>query len=96
MAELPEGGSMEIADLSAMPFYNVDLPERPAAVQRLMACPECNYSIAPALKNALDWISREPDNALIAGKSAAIMGPAAAWALRAPSTTCASFSICTW
>jgi chromate reductase len=85
MAELPEGVTMEIADLSAVPFYNVDLAERPAAVQRLMdqaraadalvlACPEYNYSIAPALKNALDWISREPDNALIAGKVAAIMG----------------------
>ncbi len=85
MAELPEGVTMEIADLSAVPFYNVDLAERPAAVQRLMdqarvadglvfACPEYNYSIAPALKNAIDWLSREPDNALLAGKTAAIMG----------------------
>lgn len=85
MAELPEGVTMEIADLSAVPFYNADLAERPAAVQRLMdqaraadalvfACPEYNYSIAPALKNALDWLSREPDNALLAGKAAAIMG----------------------
>jgi len=85
MAELSEGVSMEIADLSAVPFFNVDLPERRAYVQRLMAqagvadalvlaCPEYNYSIAPALKNAIDWISREPDNALIAGKPAAIMG----------------------
>ena len=31
MAELPEGVTMEIADLSAVPFYNVDLAERPAA-----------------------------------------------------------------
>ena len=72
MAELPEGVSMEIADLSEVPFYNVDLAERPAAVQRRMAqaaaadalvlaCPEYNYSIAPALKNALDWISRDPE-----------------------------------
>ena len=28
----------------------------------------------PALKNALDWASREPDNRLLAGKAAAIMG----------------------
>lgn len=85
MAELPEGVSLEIADLSAVPFYNADLIEKPAAVQRLLdqigaadalvlACPEYNYSIAPALKNALDWASREPDNALLSGKAAAILG----------------------
>ncbi len=85
MAELPDGVSMEIADLSALPFYNADLTEKPAAVQRLLAqigaadalvlaCPEYNYSIAPALKNALDWASREPENALLAGKAAAILG----------------------
>lgn len=85
LAELPAGVSMEIADLSAVPFYNADLGEKPAAVQRLLAqmgaadalvlaCPEYNYSLAPALKNALDWASREPDNALLAGKPAAILG----------------------
>ena len=30
--------------------------------------------MAPALKNIIDWASREPDNALLAGKPAAIMG----------------------
>ncbi|MBR3881494.1 MAG: NAD(P)H-dependent oxidoreductase, partial [Mailhella sp.] len=30
-------------------------------------------SVAPALKNALDWLSREPGN-LLAGKTAAMMG----------------------
>ena len=85
MAELPEGVSMEIADLSAVPFYNADLTEKPAAVHTLLAqmgaadalvlaCPEYNYSLAPALKNALDWASREPNNALLAGKPAAILG----------------------
>jgi chromate reductase len=85
MAELPEGVTMEIADLSAVPFYNADLTEKPAAVQKLLAqiaaadalvlaCAEYNFSIAPALKNALDWASREPDNALLAGKAVAIMG----------------------
>lgn len=85
MAELPEGVSMEIADLSAVPFYNTDLSEKPAAAQALLAgmeaadalvlaCPEYNYSIAPALKNALDWGSREPNNMLLAGKTVAIMG----------------------
>lgn len=85
MAELPDGVTMEIADLSAVPFYNADLSDKPAAVQTLLAqigaadalllaCPEYNYSIAPALKNALDWASREPNNALLAGKPAAILG----------------------
>ena len=85
LAELPEGVSLEIADLSQVPFYNADLADKPAAVQQLLAqmgaadalvlaCPEYNYSIAPALKNALDWASREPGNALLAGKPAAILG----------------------
>ena len=85
MAELPEGVSMAIADLSEVPFYDADLSTKPAAVDKLLAqmatadalvlaCPEYNYSIAPALKNALDWASREPNNALLAGKPAAILG----------------------
>ena len=85
LTELPEGVTMEIADLSAVPFYNADLTEKPAAVDKLLAqigaadalvlaCPEYNYSMAPALKNALDWASREPNNALLAGKAVAIMG----------------------
>jgi chromate reductase, NAD(P)H dehydrogenase (quinone) len=81
----PAGMEISIADLSEVPFYNADLTEKPATVQTLLtnidqanvlllACPEYNYSLAPALKNALDWASREPDNRLLSGKSAAIMG----------------------
>jgi len=40
----------------------------------ILGCTEYNYSIAPALKNALDWASREPDNHLLSGKPAALMG----------------------
>ena len=83
-AHLPEGVRMEIANISALPFYNEDI-EKPQAAKDLiaqvtaadalvLACPEYNYSIAPALKNALDWASREPNNALLAGKPAAILG----------------------
>jgi chromate reductase len=81
----PEGMRIEIADLSQVPFYNADIVERPEPVNRLLsqiegvdalllACPEYNYSLAPALKNALDWASREPKNRLLSGKPAAILG----------------------
>ncbi|PXX48249.1 NADPH-dependent FMN reductase [Aquitalea magnusonii] len=84
-AHAPAGIQIEIADLGQLPFYNADISEKPAAVQQLLAqlasadalllaCPEYNYSMAPALKNALDWASREPDNALLAGKAVAIVG----------------------
>lgn len=84
-AQLPAGAHLDIADLSDIPFYNADIAAKPAAVSRLLAqigaadglvlaCTEYNYSLAPALKNILDWASREPDNALLAGKPVAIMG----------------------
>lgn len=84
-AQAPAGSSIAIADLSAVPFFNADLTEKPAAVIELLqqlekadalifGCPEYNYSIAPALKNALDWASREPDNKLLSGKAVALMG----------------------
>lgn len=88
MASLPQGVSMELAELADIPFYNADLSEKPAAVHRVLdqiahadalvlACTEYNYSIAPALKNILDWASREPDNKLLAGKPVALMGAGA-------------------
>lgn len=81
----PDGIEIDIADLSGVPLYNADLTERPATVQALyrqlektdallLACPEYNYSLAPALKNALDWASRAEDNRLLAGKPVAILG----------------------
>ena len=83
-SHLPESVRMEIADISALPFYNEDL-EKPQAVKDLvaqvtaadalvLACPEYNYSMAPALKNALDWLSREPDLAPLNGKPACLLG----------------------
>lgn len=84
-ANLPDGVTMEIAELGDIPFYSQDITEKPAAVERVLAqmgaadalvfaCTEYNYSIAPALKNILDWASREPDNRLLAGKPLALMG----------------------
>ncbi|WP_445426718.1 NADPH-dependent FMN reductase [Alishewanella sp. HL-SH06] len=86
-AHAPKGMKIHLADLLDVPFYNADLAAKPAAVSRLLndfaqadalilGCPEYNYSLAPALKNALDWASREPDNYLLRGKAVAIMGAA--------------------
>jgi len=82
---------VELGDFP-MPIMNEDLeaaegiPERAAAFRRLLlehdgilvASPEYNGSIAPLLKNALDWASRtaregEPSLAAFRGKTAAIL-----------------------
>lgn len=81
----PAGLEVKLADLRDVPFYNADIENIPLSVEYLkehireadallLACPEYNYSIAPALKNALDWASRTPENNLLAGKPVAIMG----------------------
>ena len=86
-ANLPDGARLDIAELADVPFYNQDIAGKPAPVSRVLAqigaadalvlaATEYNYSLAPALKNILDWASREPDNALLAGKPVALMGAA--------------------
>ena len=80
---LPPDFRLDIIDLTAFPFY-VEGMEQPECVRQfiekvkqadglVLAVPEYNYSVAPALKNALDWASREPGT-ILAGKPAAIMG----------------------
>jgi chromate reductase len=78
---------IDIADIADVPLYNADLAAagKPAAVERIiariaaadalvLACPEYNYSMAPALKNVIDWASREPGNAALDAKAVAIFG----------------------
>jgi chromate reductase len=83
--ELSSNVSMEIANLQGVPFYNEDEPTPNAQVEiifeqmkkskaLIFAATEYNYSIAPALKNILDWASRYKDNALLSGKPVAIVG----------------------
>lgn len=82
---MPAGASLEILDLASIPFFNEDLEAEgvPQVVVNfkqkiaeadalLIATPEYNYSIPPALKNALDWASRGKDSPL-SGKPTAIM-----------------------
>jgi chromate reductase len=71
---LPEGMTLEIADLRDLPHYDDDvrLKAYPPVVQQfrdrikaadaiLFVTPEYNYSVSGVLKNAIDWASRPPD-----------------------------------
>jgi chromate reductase len=83
---LPEGMTLEIADIAQFPLYNEDVRQAgfPAPVQKLrdqivaadallLVTPEYNYSVSGVLKNAIDWASRPP-NQPFDGKPVAIMG----------------------
>ena len=82
---VPEGLTLDSFDLAPLPLYNGDLeanpPEGVKALWKAMAdhhavlfvTPEYNFSIAAPMKNAIDWISRDPGRAF-AGKACAMMG----------------------
>ena len=77
----PEGMRITLADIGHLPFYNEDLkedgkgPEVVRAFNRLIGeadglivgSPEYNRSPPAVLKNAIDWLSKEPE-AVLAGK----------------------------
>jgi chromate reductase len=82
---LPANTSMEILDISAVPFFNEDLEGANAipAVKDVLAklkeadgfviaTPEYNFSYAPVVKNVLDWASRDKAAPLY-GKKVAVM-----------------------
>jgi chromate reductase len=83
---LPEGMTLEMADISQFPLYNEDVRQAgfPPPVQKLrdqivaadallFVTPEYNYSMSGVLKNAIDWASRPP-NQPFDGKPVGMMG----------------------
>lgn len=83
---LPEGLTLNVADIGGLPLFNEDLEANvPAEVQTfkrqikesdavLIATPEYNYSVPGVLKNALDWGSRPYGDNSFDGKPAGLMG----------------------
>jgi len=70
----PAGLSISFANISDIPMYNQDLfdagvpesakrfhAEIAAADGVLIATPEYNFSLPPLLKNAIDWVSKMPN-----------------------------------
>jgi chromate reductase len=83
---VPAGVELEILDISGIPLYNDDLrangdPDVVRALKAqiraadavLIATPEYNFSIPGVLKNAIDWLSRPPEQPFD-GKPVAILG----------------------
>jgi len=83
----PAGMVIDIFDLAAVPLYNGDVeaagdPPGVAAFKRaiaeadgvLMATPEYNHGVPGVMKNAIDWASRPPGNAVLGGKPVGLIG----------------------
>ena len=86
----PDGLEIEVATIDGIPLYDGDAEERdgvPSAAQRLkeriaasdgvlIVTPEYNNSIPGVLKNALDWLTRPPDDIarVFGGRPVALIG----------------------
>ena len=90
VAHLPDGSELGIGSIEGIPLYDGDLEEAdgvPDAVQRLKArisrsdglllvTPEYNNSMPGVLKNAVDWLSRPPQDisTVFRGRPVAVIG----------------------
>lgn len=85
-AYAPDGLHIELLEIGEVPLYNGDVQSQgfPEAVTRLgdairqadgilLVTPEYNYSVSGVLKNAIDWLSRLPEQPF-SEKPLAIMG----------------------
>ena len=83
----PAGMKVLIHDIRRIPFYDGDLeaggdPEPVVALKSavrdadavLLATPEYNWGTSGALKNAIDWASRDREEGSLMGKPATIIG----------------------
>ncbi len=83
----PDGMEVSIFDIKDLPFYNGDVEAEgdPASVVALksavrgadavmFATPEYNWGTSGALKNAIDWASRDREEGSLMGKPVTIIG----------------------
>jgi chromate reductase len=82
----PKDVSFELADISALPFYNADEEEPyPQSAQKLkehlftadafiIATPEYNRGVPGILKNAIDWMSRPKGPSPFSAKPVLVIG----------------------
>ncbi len=83
----PDGMEIRIFDIKDLPFYDGDVEAEgdPAPVMALksairdadavlFATPEYNWGTSGALKNAIDWASRDREEGSLMGKPATIIG----------------------
>lgn len=83
----PDGMELTIFDIKPLPFYDGDIeaegdPQSVIALKSavreadavLFATPEYNWGTSGALKNAIDWASRDREEGSLMGKPATIIG----------------------
>jgi chromate reductase, NAD(P)H dehydrogenase (quinone) len=83
----PSGVVIDIFDLAPLPLYNGDVeaggdPEGVQALKQaignadgvLFVTPEYNHGVPAVMKNAVDWASRPPRQAVLDGKPVGVIG----------------------
>ena len=86
----PAGVAIEAFPIERLPFYDADLDARDATPEvralraaiaasdgLLVVTPEYNHSLPAVVKNAIDWASRPPAAAPLAGRPVLLMGATA-------------------